>query len=177
MLAMIARPGFTDEGPPGLTSLGLGWFDQEAVGINVLWFDQGSEAGEGETVSLRLDHRFGGELALQPLSFVTLRPWLGGELTADGAAWGGGGGLVELQLEPLVVTASLGAGLYMPGGGKDLGYPLDFRTGLEAGWIFDNGWRVSGGYYHISNAEIRPDDNPGANTLVLYVHVPGLFER
>lgn len=161
------------EGVPALTSIGLGWFDQDAVGINLLWFDQGSDAGKGETLSLRLEHRPGGELAWQPAPWATLRPWLAGEVTAERAVWAGAGGLVDLHAGPLVFTASLGAGLYHQGAGKDLGYPLEFRSGIEAGWRFGGGWRLSAGYFHMSNSEIRPDDNPGQNTLMLLLHMPG----
>lgn len=164
-------------GPPDLTTFGLGWFDQDAIGINMLWFDQGSSAGTAETWSLRLEHRFGGTLAWQPLHGLTLRPWAAAEVNGDAAVWAGGGGLLDLRTGPVVLTASVGAGLYRHGKGKDLGYPLEFRSGLEAGWVFEEGWRLSAGYYHMSNAEIRPDDNPGQNSLFLMIHAPNLWRQ
>lgn len=176
-LLLAAAPAIGAEAPPGLTTIAVGWFDQDAIGLNMLWFDQGSAAGTADTWSLRLEQRFGGASAWQPLDWLTARPWVAGEVTGDAAIWAGGGGLVDVGAGPLVVTASIGAGLYHRGQGKDLGYPLEFRTGLEAGWVFDGGWRVTAGYYHMSNAEIRPDDNPGQNTLLLMLHVPDLWTR
>ncbi|MBA1147520.1 acyloxyacyl hydrolase [Ectothiorhodospiraceae bacterium WFHF3C12] len=176
-LLLAAGAAMAADGPPGLTGLALGWFDQDAVGINLLWLDQGSDAGAGETWSVRLEHRFGGDLAWQPWPWLTARPWLSAEVTGHWGVWAGGGGVVDLRADHLVASVSLGAGLYSRGHGKDLGYPLEFRSGLEAGWVFDNGWRVTGGYYHLSNSEIRPDHNPGENSLLLYLHVPGLLER
>lgn len=169
-----AAPVLAADGIPALTSVGAGWFDEDDFGINMLWFDQGNRAGTGETYSLWLDHRFGGDLALRLWPFLEMRPWLGTLITADGGFFGGAGGIADLRLGPVVLGVSAGAGLFLKGDGKDLGYPLEFRTGLEAGWVFDNDWRLTAAYYHLSNAEIRPDNNPGANSLVIYLHIPEL---
>lgn len=176
-LALATGGPATAGGTPDLTSVAVGRFDQDDVGINLLWFDQGSSAGDDEAWSLRLEHRFGRDLAWQPYHWIALRPWISAEVTTDAAVWGGAGGIVDLRTGPWVFSASLGAGLYDRGRGKELGFPLEFRTGFEAGWEFDNHWRVTGGYYHMSNNEIRPDNNPGANSLLLYLHVPDLLGR
>jgi len=169
-LFILATPAAAAS-PPGMTSVGVGRFDQDEVGLHLFWFNRVSTAGESEAWELRLEHRFGGDLAWTPTGYLTVRPWTGAEITRRRAFFAGGGGAADLSLGHVVFTFSAGAGLYLRGDGKDLGYPLEFRTGLEAGWQFDGGWRLSAGYYHMSNAEIR-EENPGANTLVLYLHLP-----
>lgn len=156
---------------PGMTSVGVGQFDQDAVGLHLLWFNRVSTAGESKAWEVRVEHRFGGDLAWTPTGYLTVRPWTGAELTRRRAFFAGAGGVGDLSLGHVVLSFSAGAGLYLQGDGKELGYPLEFRTGLEAGWQFDSGWRLSAGYYHMSNAELR-EENPGANTLVLYLHLP-----
>ena len=62
-------------------------------------------------------------------------------------------------------------GWYSNGGGKNLGYPLEFRTQLELGYAFENQSRVSLGYSHISNANLG-ETNHGTNMISLYYHIP-----
>ena len=62
-------------------------------------------------------------------------------------------------------------GVYSAGDGLDLGGPIVFRSGIEAGWESDRGWRVGLGFDHRSNAGIY-DDNPGVETVHLRVSIP-----
>ena len=55
--------------------------------------------------------------------------------------------------------------------GKELGGTLEFRTGAELAWRFDDYSRLGLALHHISNASIY-DSNPGTEMLVLTYSVP-----
>jgi hypothetical protein len=61
-----------------------------------------------------------------------------------------------------------GAGVYSAGEGKDLGGPVEFRSGLEVSLAVGERWRVGVVYSHLSNAVLY-DLNPGAESLVVAV--------
>ena len=63
------------------------------------------------------------------------------------------------------------AGYYWPGRGKNLGYPLEFRSGVELGWQFADFQRLGIHFYHLSNASIGRK-NPGEESLVFYYDIP-----
>lgn len=71
----------------------------------------------------------------------------------------------------LVFAPGFAAGYYWAGGGKNLGYPLEFRSGIEAGWQFDDFSRLGIHLYHLSNASLGVR-NPGEESLVLYYDIP-----
>lgn len=66
----------------------------------------------------------------------------------------------------IVIVPSFAPGLYIKGGGKDLGCLLEFRTGLELGYQFSNKTRLTFQYYHISNAKIGTI-NPGSEIIAI----------
>jgi len=124
-------------------------------------FDQGNN----EAANFRLDYRHG-----RGLYFI--KPWIGVEGTSDGAFWGGAGIYTELPIyDRLYLTASVGAGGYSQGDGKDLGYGLEFRSTGEATYRFDNGTRLGVSISHISNAGLG-DINPGVDILSAVYAVP-----
>ncbi len=90
----------------------------------------------------------------------------------DGAFWVGAGVYVEGELETkagnLFIGGSFAPGFYHKGNGFDLGYPLEFRSGIEAGIKTNNGYRISLSYDHRSNARIRKI-NPGMETIQLRI--------
>ena len=65
-----------------------------------------------------------------------------------------------------MIVPSFAPGIYSQGNGKNLGYPLEFRTSFELGYQFDSGWRLTGQYYHISNATLG-SINPGIEGALL----------
>lgn len=69
-----------------------------------------------------------------------------------------------------VITPSFSPGVYFKGKGKDLGYPLEFRSSIEAAIEWKKA-RLGGQFYHISNASLS-SRNPGANAYVLYLAIP-----
>jgi hypothetical protein len=93
-------------------------------------------------------------------------------VTSDGGVWGGVGVLMDITFfDAVVLTGSVGGGLYEDGGGKDLGHVVEFRSQVELGYQFENQSRLSVAFSHISNANIG-NDNPGTEVLNLYYHLP-----
>lgn len=66
-----------------------------------------------------------------------------------------------------VLTPSFAPGLYIKNGGKDLGYPLEFRSSIALSYQFCNCNRFGVQFYHISNASLG-DKNPGTECLVFF---------
>jgi len=136
---------------PAVISGGVGWFD-----FNLQ---------DDEAVDFRLEYRHGDD-------FLWLKPWGGLEATSDGSVWGGVGVLMDITFfDAVVLTGSVGGGLYEDGGGKDLGHVVEFRSQVELGYQFENQSRLSVAFSHISNADLG-DDNPGTEVLNLYYHLP-----
>ncbi len=92
--------------------------------------------------------------------------------TTDAAIFGYGGFLTDFYFgRRIVVTPSVAVGLYEDGDGRDLGYIIEFRSGPEIGWRFDNRSRLSTMAYHISNADIS-DNNPGTEVFSIGYSFP-----
>lgn len=99
-------------------------------------------------------------------------PWLGVEATTDGALYGSGGFLMDIKLAGnWHVTPSLGAGLYLNGGGKDLGHAIQFRSQIEVSYQFENEHRLGLAVSHHSNARLG-NHNPGTEILSLTYAIP-----
>ncbi len=115
----------------------------------------------------RVEYRHGENL------FWKIKPWAGVEGTTDGSLWGGVGVLADFKpAVNIYVTPSFAVGLYTDGDSdKDLDHPIEFRSQIEAGYEFTNQHRVGVAFSHLSNADLG-DDNPGAEVLNLYYHVP-----
>lgn len=115
----------------------------------------------------RVEYRHGTPL------FWKIKPWGGVEATTDGSLWGGGGILADFKpAQNIYITPSIGVGLYTEGSSdKDLGHVIEFRSQLEGGYEFDNTHRLGVALGHISNADFG-DDNPGAEVLNVYYHMP-----
>lgn len=71
----------------------------------------------------------------------------------------------------LVFSPNFSAGWYRQGGGKDLGFPLEFRSGIELGWRLSHCMRVGAHFFHISNAGMGRK-NPGEESLVFFLSIP-----
>lgn len=92
--------------------------------------------------------------------------------TSKGGVYGWWGLLVDVYLgQNWVVTPSTSIGAYGRGSGKDLGSALEFRSGLELAYRFENKSRVGFGVYHLSNASTGRK-NPGEESLLVYYAMP-----
>ena len=128
------------------------------------------------------DNRTSGMGALEYRSdkkFLFLKPFAGINVNFDYGGMVYAGVLMDIYLgRRLVVTPNFAPGFYWEGDGKDLGYPLEFRSGIEVSYRFDNRSRLGIAVHHISNASIS-DNNPGTETVMLvYSHPFGdMFGR
>jgi len=93
-------------------------------------------------------------------------------VTEKGGAWLGYGLYQQFDLNinntPLFVGFSFAPGIYAQGGDVDLGFPIEFRSGVEVGVRFERGWQLSLSYDHRSNGDISAR-NPGMETLQLRI--------
>lgn len=102
----------------------------------------------------------------------SLYPSLGLMYNTDDALYGVFSLNYDLYLhENIVLTPFTGVGVYEENDSKDLGGPIEFRSGVELAYQADNGARVGVNFSHMSNASIY-DKNPGSESLVLNVSIP-----
>lgn len=149
---LAAAPDEIPRGPedPAHVSLNAGWYD-----FNDSW----------DAAEFRLEWRGA------PWVWG-IRPLAGIMATSDAAAYGYGGVALDMYFgRRIVVTPSFAAGLYHDGDGKDLGSVVEFRSGVEVGWRFDDHSRLSIMIYHLSNAGIG-DTNPGTEVLSVGYAIP-----
>lgn len=69
------------------------------------------------------------------------------------------------------MVPSFGAGLYDEDEGLDLGYAVEFRSGLECGLELQKAGRISVAFWHISNGRLS-DWNPGTEILAVRYALP-----
>lgn len=105
-----------------------------------------------------------------------LRPVVGVSADAEGGIYGYGGLNYDIFLdEHWVITPNFAAGAYHQGDSKNLGHVIEFRSGIEMGYMLENQARVSAAFNHISNASLG-DKNPGAESaMLLYSHSVNLL--
>ena len=93
-----------------------------------------------------------------------LSPISGFMMTADSDTYFYTGVQAEYKIGKLNLTPSFSPGLYSVGDGKDLGYPLEFKSELQISVDFF-GSRLGYSQSHLSNADIG-DKNPGADSYM-----------
>ncbi len=152
--ALLAAPAHASEYLSG----SIGWFDVT---------QQDDEATQ-----------FGIEYRFNPWQYG-IRPMLGFSVTTEGSTYGYGGLSWDIPLidNQLYVIPNFAAGGYGRGNGKDLGYGLEFRSGIEMDYQFPNAQRVGIAFNHTSNASLG-DHNPGVEVLLINYSLPmNLFGR
>jgi len=70
-----------------------------------------------------------------------------------------------------LVIPSFGLGLFKDGKDLQLGDKLEFRTGLEFAYQFDNYYRAGVAVFHLSNGGLS-SHNPGTEVLVFSFSIP-----
>ena len=111
------------------------------------------------------------------------RPQIGAWATNQGSAYVYAGIRLDVFIgNRFVFTPSFSPGLYIDGNGKDLGFPVEFRSSAELAYRFDDYSRISLGIAHLSNASLSKvakdspiagnGKNPGVETLTLSYSVP-----
>jgi lipid A 3-O-deacylase len=136
---------------PSFLALGAGAFD-------LLHDDIAGEA--------RIEYRSGYKI------FGVLKPFIGGMVTTESAFYGFGGFGIDIYFGPRwVLTPSAAVGAFTKGSGKDLGSTVEFRTGAELAYRFDDRSRLGLAFHHLSNAGISTH-NPGTESLMLMYSLP-----
>lgn len=104
--------------------------------------------------------------------YLTLRPLVGCFVNAHGSGYLYGGLNFDLLfLNHILVAPGFAAGYFWQGSWKSLGFPLEFRSGIELAWQFSDFRRLGVHFYHLSNASIG-HRNPGEESLVFYYDIP-----
>ena len=101
-----------------------------------------------------------------PLYIGAIQPTAGVSVTNTGDMWFGAGGKWSTERfsdGPVYGELSLMPGVYMAADGENLGFPVQFRGALGAGYHFDNGTSLSIFLDHRSNANTS-EYNPGIET-------------
>jgi len=105
-------------------------------------------------------------------SNVFIRPLLGMMGTSQGSGYLYGGIAFDFFLtKQIVLTPSFAPGIYIKGGGMELGLPLEFRSSIELSWRMRNKARLGAMFYHMSNASLG-FRNPGTECLVVFYGIP-----
>lgn len=113
---------------------------------------------------------------LSNLEWYYIRPMIGLIGNNKGGFYSYGGFNIDgVIADCFVIAPSLAVGFYQRGNSKKLGLPLEFRSGLELAWRFENDVRLGAIFYHISNASLG-SKNPGTESLVFLLSVPLSFD-
>jgi len=94
-----------------------------------------------------------------------LSPITGGFLTENSAFYLYTGVQAEYDLGFITITPSFAPGYYNYGNGKDLGYPLEFKSEVQMSLNLSDTTQLGMSYNHISNASLGTK-NPGANNYM-----------
>ena len=94
-----------------------------------------------------------------------LSPVTGGFLTENNTFYLYTGVQAEYDIGFLTVTPSFAPGYYNYGNGKDLGYPLEFKSEVQVSLNLSDNTNLGMSYNHISNASLGTN-NPGANSYM-----------
>jgi len=108
-----------------------------------------------------------------PVTFFRFRPFGGLIGTTDKAI----GGYVGLRYDVnfgkyLVISPNVALMGLASGDGKNLGASAVLRSGIEVGFRFDNGVRISGAFHHMSHGKLLSDRNPGTETAIFSIAIP-----
>ncbi|MCB1107534.1 MAG: acyloxyacyl hydrolase [Chlamydiia bacterium] len=119
-----------------------------------------------KSVNFQVEYRSDYSFYRNPMLFF--RPLVGVMATTQGSGYLFGGIAFDFFMTPyLVFTPSFAPGIYIKGGGMELGFPLEFRSSAELSYRFKNHSRFGAMFYHMSNASIG-FRNPGTECLVFF---------
>lgn len=134
--------------------------EQSAIAFTAGGYD--AFDSEDNAAEIGLEYRFA-----PATGFFNLIPTIGASVSSDGAYWAYAGVRYDWSLSAdWIVTPHFALAAYENGGGVDLGYGMEFRTGLDIAYQLTASSRLSLGYYHMSNADLG-DDNPGADSIIV----------
>lgn len=124
------------------------------------------------TAEIEIEYKFHLRWLTAPFQFLEFVPLVGVMANAQGSGYLYGGLNFDLLFfNHLVLAPGFAAGYYWRGSGRNLGYPLEFRSGVELGWQFSDFRRLGVHFYHLSNASLGKR-NPGEESIVFYYDIP-----
>ncbi len=146
--SLFATPALASESP----------YKGDYIGFGVGYYDVFQDNDE-EAATFELNYQYED-------IYYGLRPMVGVISTTDSALYGFAGFKWDLPIGtyPFIISPSFAVGAYHHGDGKDLGYGLEFRSGIEVANEFEEGDRLGLQLSHLSNASIG-DRNPGTEIL------------
>lgn len=146
--SLFATPALASESP----------YKGDYIGFGVGYYDVFQDNDE-EAATFELNYQYED-------IYYGLRPMVGVISTTDSALYGFAGFKWDLPIGtyPFIISPSFAVGAYHHGDGKDLGYGLEFRSGIEVAYEFEEGDRLGLQLSHLSNASIG-DRNPGTEIL------------
>lgn len=146
LLALLFCAPLKSEQTPSLFSLGVGIY-------NVV--------KEKRAFQVQMEYKWG-------YAFYHIQPFTALFTTNQGATYFCAGLCGDIFLgDKVVVTPSFAPGIYFQGHGKNLGYPLEFRSSLALSYVLKNKDRIGAQFYHISNASLG-HRNPGVESLIFF---------
>lgn len=105
-------------------------------------------------------------------SWNGIQPFVCAMATQKGSLYFCLGGCYDFFMKKhFVITLAFAPGIYFKNGGKDLGFPLEFRSSIAFAFEFPNQDRLGLQFYHISNASLGHTighKNPGEESLVVF---------
>jgi hypothetical protein len=114
----------------------------------------------------------GVEYRSAPLGRWKLIPGAGLTIAEEGAAYAYAALHYDFRLgDSWFLTPVFAAGAFRDGGNLDLGYALEFKTGVELSFRLAGRWRIGLLGYHLSNAGLSAD-NPGTEAVELLLAIP-----
>lgn len=124
------------------------------------------------TKSMNFQVEYRSDLPLYRNEHIFIRPLVGVMANWEPSAYFYGGIAFDFFFRKhFVFTPSFAPGIYIKGGGMELGFPLEFRSSAEAAYRFSNHSRLGAMFYHISNASLG-FRNPGTECLVFFYSIP-----
>lgn len=156
-LAMGAATSLAEGQEPIRLGLGAGIFDTSAF----------EDEGDFDTIEA-------GVVLRGPTDFLWgIGPMAGVSANADGAWWVYFGARRPFRLgERWEAGLTFAPAYYEEGDSKELGHAIEFRSGLEVNYKLSGGSTLGMEFYHLSNAGLSDDANPGVNSLWVVYAVP-----
>lgn len=116
--------------------------------------------------------RLGIQYSYRPLTSWKLSPGIGFIWSKNGAEYLSTHVQRDFPLtDRLVLTPSVGLGLFDGSNDLRLGHDLEFRSGLSLAYQFANDYRLGAGIFHFSNAGLG-DRNPGTESALVFLSLP-----
>ena len=119
-----------------------------------------------------MEYKFHLRCLKSPNPYLEFRPLVGVMTSLQGSFYAYLGLNFDLLfMDHLLFAPGFAAGYFSKGHGRNLGYPIEFRSGVELAWQFEDQRRFGIHFYHLSNASIGKR-NPGEESLVLFYDIP-----